>query len=325
LMTGRLADRGVSSVLLHYRRMAWLLVFGLLHAYLLWHGDILVLYAVCGMLVYPCRRLSPGSLVVAGLLLMALPTVASIAADMSWPLASDVSRAEWLSYWQPSASALAAETTAFKSGWLGQEAWRAHYVAEFHLVDMVSADVWHVGGLMLIGMALLKSGVLAGNRTRREYAVLAAVTLPAGFSLVTWGLYQYEAAGWQLPDVVFVVPLWNYWGSLLVAIGYIAVLLMAWKAAVIRGIASRLVAVGRTAFSGYILQTLICTMVFYGDGLGLFATVNRAAQLWLTVAIWVALLVLSPLWLRRFRYGPLEWLWRRLTYGVVMPLERRLP
>src|SRR6185503_3867400 len=153
----------------------------------------------------------------------------------------------------------------------------------------------------------------------------AALGLGCGLPLVAWGLYQYQAANWRLPDSVFVIPLWNYWGSVLVALGYIGLLLTLWKANVLRALFSRLAAVGRTAFSGYILETLICTTIFYGHGLGLFGTVNRLQQLLLTVVIWIVLLILAPLWLRRFRYGPLEWLWRTLTYGHRVPMRRDAP
>ena len=148
---------------------------------------------------------------------------------------------------------------------------------------MLFFELWHVGGLMLLGMALLKSDVLAGRKTRRQYARLAAIGLACGLPLVAWGLYQFQAVDWRLPDSLFIIPLWNYWGSVLVALGYIGLLLMIWKAGVIRGIVLRLASVGRTAFSCYILETLICTTIFYGHGLGLFGTVDRLQQLLLTV------------------------------------------
>ena len=322
LMTGRLENRGVSAGRVHYRRMAWLLVFGLIHAYVLWHGDILVLYAICGMLLYPFRRLSVRTLTTLGIAAMAVGMLSSLAGQLAWPSWSDEVRAEWLAYWQPSVSALAEETAAFKGGWLAQEPWRAGFSAEFHLQDMLFFDLWHVGGLMLLGMALLKSDVLTGRKTLRQYARQAAIDLACGLSLVALGLYQYRAVNWRLPDSVFVIPLWNYWGSVLVALGYIGLLLTLWKAGMFRGIALRLASVGRTAFSGYILETLICTTIFYGHGLGLFGTVDRLQQLLLTVVIWIVLLILAPLWLRRFRYGPLEWLWRTLTYGHRVPMRR---
>ena len=82
-------------------------------------------------------------------------------------------------------------------------------------------------------------------------------------------------------------------------------------------------ALGRTAFSNYILQTLICSAIFYGNGLGLFGAVTRVQQLLIVFAIWIVQLSISPLWLRHFLYGPLEWLWRSLTYWRRMSIRAR--
>ncbi len=320
LMTRRLEERGGSPARLHYRRMSWLLVFGVVHAYLLWHGDILVLYAVCGMLVYPARRLSARALAVLGVILMGLAMASALLAGYSWESFPDEFKAAWQQYWQPSPSDIAEEIAAFKGGWLAQEPVRAGYSSEFHFQDMIAWDLWRVGGLMLLGMALLKADILTGRKSRQQYGQLAAVGLTAGLSLSAWGLSRFHAAGWRLPDAVFFVPQWNYWGSLLAALGYIGLLLTIWKADAMRSLTSRLVAVGRTAFSCYILETVICTTIFYGHGLGLFGDFNRVQQLVLTGGVWAALLILAPAWLRRFRYGPLEWLWRTLTYGHRVPI-----
>ena len=83
-----------------------------------------------------------------------------------------------------------------------------------------------------------------------------------------------------------------------------------------------LAAVGRTAFSNYILQTVICTLIFYGHGFGLFGSVERIGQIAIVLAVWVVQLLLSTWWLRRFRYGPLEWLWRSVTYMQPVPFRK---
>jgi uncharacterized protein len=322
LMTSRVEQRGLPPARLHYRRMFWLLVFGLIHAYLIWHGDILVAYALCGMLVYPARRLSPRTLAILGVVLMSVAMASALTAGFSWPYLPEEVKTEWLSYWQPSPGEVAAETAAFQGGWLEQQPWRASYSAEFHVQDFVVWDLWRISGLMVFGMALLKWDVLTGGRTRRQYATLAAIGLATGIPLAAWGLSRLHAAGWRLPEAVFFAPQWNYWGSLLAAFGYIGLLMAMWKGGVLRGFTARLAAVGRTAFSCYILETLICTAIFYGHGLGLFGTVGRPQQLILTVAVWIVLLLLAPLWLRRFNYGPLEWLWRTLTYGHAPSIRR---
>ena len=322
LMTGRLEHRGISPGRLHYRRMFWLLVFGLVHAYLLWHGDILFFYAICGMIVYPARRLRPRTLVTIGLFMLLVGTSISLISGLAWSSWPEEAKADWQSYWQPTVSDLQAETAAYRGAWLDQERQRAATSFDSHLGDTLSWGIWRAGGLMLLGMALLKAKVVTGGRTRRYYAALATIGLAVGLALAAWGLREFFARRASLQDSLFFVPLWNYWGSILVALGYIGVVLTLWKANVMRGLVRRLTSVGRTAFSCYILETLICTTVFYGHGLGLFGTFDRLQQLMLTVVIWIALLLVAPVWLRRFRYGPLEWVWRTLTYGHRVPLSR---
>lgn len=182
--------------------------------------------------------------------------------------------------------------------------------------------LWRAGGLMLTGMALLKWRVLTGERARPFYTTLAAVGLACGLPLIAWGLVQNNAAGWTL-RVLFLGAQWNYWGSILVSLGWIGLILTVWRSGAARGFVNRLAAVGRMAFTCYILETLICTTVFYGHGLGLFGTVDRVGQMLVVLAVWAVLLAFAPLWLERFRFGPLEWTWRTLTYGRAESMTRR--
>jgi len=102
-----------------------------------------------------------------------------------------------------------------------------------------------------------------------------------------------------------------------VALGYTGLVMLISKSGHFRKWVKAISGVGRTAFSNYIFQTLVCTLIFYGHGLGLYGSVERKFQLLMVVGVWIVQLVLTSLWLSRFRQGPLEWLWRRLTYGRV--------
>jgi uncharacterized protein len=113
---------------------------------------------------------------------------------------------------------------------------------------------------------------------------------------------------------------YNYWGAIVVDVGWIGAIMLAATSQKSAWLITPLAAVGRMAFSNYIMQTLICSAIFYGNGFGLFGGVSRAHQILIVVAIWAIQLVISQWWLRRFRYGPLEWLWRSLTYWRRMPL-----
>jgi uncharacterized protein len=323
LLAGRVAERGGSPAAIHYRRMVWLLVFGLLHAYLLWHGDILVLYAVCGMLVYPARRLRARALLALGLGALAVGSLIALSAGLTmdrWP--SEAVR-DFNDSWKPPADQVAAEIAAFRGGWMSQLPWRAAYSLESHTSDMLFWGIWRAGGLMLVGMALLQWSVLTGARPRAFFARLAAAGFGVGLPLVAWGLSRNHATGWNVRDGFFLAAQWNYWGSILVALGWIGLVLAVWHSGAARGAMARLAAVGRMAFTCYILETLISTAVFYGHGLGLFARVDLTQQMLFTVVVWAVLLTVAPWWLARFRFGPLEWLWRTLTYGHAEPLARR--
>jgi uncharacterized protein len=322
LFTTRAADRGARSAALHYRRMFWLLVFGLMHAYLLWYGDILVLYAVCGMLLYPLRRLGARTLIVVGAVLVGFESIATLVAGASLGAGSPEVVADYREAWSPDPATLASELEAFRGSWLVQLPLRAAYSLEYHAFELWTTDLWRAGGLMLIGMALLKVGVLSGERSRAFYARLALAGLVVGFALTGWGVVRGIAEQWRFEYSYFVGAQWNYWGSVVAAFGWIGLVLAVWKSGALRGAVARLACAGRMAFTCYIVETLICTTLFYGHGFGYFGSIGRLGQVAVTLAVWALLLLLAPWWLARFRFGPLEWVWRTLTYGRVEPLAR---
>jgi uncharacterized protein len=114
----------------------------------------------------------------------------------------------------------------------------------------------------------------------------------------------------------------NYAGSLLVAAGHIGLVMNLVKSGSLAGLMSRFAAVGRMAFTNYLLHSLILTTVFYGYGFNLYSEIPRFGLMGIVVAVIIFQLWLSPLWLARFRFGPAEWLWRSLTYWQLQPMRR---
>ena len=325
IMTTRTAERGGRPAALHYRRMFWLLVFGLLHAYLVWYGDILVLYAVCGAVVYLLRGRRPLTLLVIGLLVLSVESVLMIGGGLSIRGAPPEAIQEFTDFFAPGPAALQEEIAAFQGGWLTQMPQRVQYSWEFHTFELWIWGIWRAGGLMLVGMALFKWGVVTGERSVGFYARLAILGFAIGLPIVAVGVARMQARNWEAIYSFFLSGQFNYWGSIPVSLGWIGLFLVVWKSGVLLGLVSRLVAVGRTAFSGYILTSIICTFIFYGHGLGWFGTVGRPGQLLVTIAVWMTLLIVAPLWLSRYRFGPLEWLWRSLTYGERQAMRRQAP
>jgi uncharacterized protein len=120
----------------------------------------------------------------------------------------------------------------------------------------------------------------------------------------------------------FIGSQFSYWGSLGVSLAWICLLAIASKMPAWRGAVQLLAITGRMAFTNYILESLLCTPIFYGHGLGLFSKVSRVQEVLVMVAVWMVVLVFSRLWMRRFYFGPLEWAWRSLTYREIEPLGR---
>ena len=165
--------------------------------------------------------------------------------------------------------------------------------------------------MMLIGMSFYKLGILSGVLSRKFYTILATATLPVGFLLIIIGMNKNFAAGWTVEYSMFFGWQWNYIGSLFVAVGYMAIVMLLSKV-ISMGLLAK---VGKLAFTNYILMTLICTTLFYGHGFGLFGSVERGQQLIIVAVIWGVVLSFSHFWFKRFYFGPVEWLWRYLTYG----------
>lgn len=319
LFADRIEARGGRPARWHYRRLGWLLVFGLAHAYLLWVGDILVAYAVCGCLVYPFRRRRPRTLLVAGVLALAVASLIALAlgAVLLAPGLPEAVTVEIEKEWAPDPAALEAEVAAYGGGWTAQQPLRMEQAFAIHLGALPFSVIWFCGGLMLLGMALYRWGVLSAARSNRFYASLAAGGLLAGLPLVVFGVWWNFSGGWAWQRSLFFGPLFNAWGCIPVALGYLGLVMLAVRRGVLPGLFARLAAVGRMAFTNYLLQTVLCTTLFYGHGLGLFGTTERYQQLLIVFGVWALQLWLSPRWLRRYRHGPLEWLWRTLTYGWV--------
>ncbi len=323
LMAAGRERTGRSAAAAHYRRMAALIPFGLVHAYCLWHGDILVTYALCGMVAYPFRRLRPALLLPIGVFVLSIASGLFLLAGWSirfWP---PETISEFSAEMAPSSEMIAAELATYRGNWLRQMHHRLPTALMFQTFIFGIWAFWRALGLMLIGMALFKLGVFSAERPTRFYAALFGVGLLIGVPLICYGAYRSFEYGWESPYTFFISSQFNYWASLLVALGWVGAVMFVCRANGRASVAvGPLAAVGRLALSNYLLQTILCTTLFYGHGFGLFGRVERIGQLAIVVAIWALQLVWSPLWLRRFTMGPAEWLWRSLTYGKMSPLRR---
>lgn len=330
LYIGKLEARGRNRALYYYSRIFWLLLFGILHRLLLWEGDILFFYGLCGLLLYPLRRLPTGFLFCLGLLVF----VSALALDWAGQRAIDnLGPAGWYSLapaWAPSPGDIEFEIAIRQSGYLTQLGYRQAlpFYSGDHPLDIVSRFYVLQGlvralGFMLMGMALYSWGVVTGQRSRQMYKRMTIVGLIVGIPLASFGLWQNYQHDWDISYGMFRGMTYNHLATPLLVMAYLSAMAWAQLSQILPRLRRGMEAIGRMAFSNYIAQSLICTTIFYGHGFGLFGELNRPQLLLLVLAIWIFQFYFSQFWLKYFRYGPLEWLWRTLTFGAPAPLIHR--
>ena len=312
LLTAKQTDVGARAWPLYYRRTFWLFLIGLIHAYLIWYGDVLVLYAVVGALIFWLRSLGPGVQLGIGLALLTLAPLIMLVIGALLPPAEMADVAGSLT---PSFQQIQAEVAAYQGTWTQAFAVRVSSALDMQLGSLFGL-FWRTAGLMLIGMAFYKMGLVSGQLPFKAYRRFAIISVGVGLPLSVASAYVGQIVQWNPLVMVFgLAQLLNYLGSLALALTYLCLIMMLYKSDWLGGVKMRLAAVGRMALSNYILQSLLATLFFYGFALGYFSQIERWGQALLVLAMWVLQLTLSPLWMRHFRYGPLEWLWRSLTLG----------
>lgn len=290
------------------RRLLALFAFGLLHLLFVWNGDILAEHAVAGLLLLPLLGAPPRSLGrwAAGLLALSL---ALLFAPLPLP---------WLDpAWTEREIASAAR--AYGAGSYAEV--RAYSLRELAaLLPMRLAFFPQTLALLLLGVLAWRRGWLRDPRAHRAtLARLAAVGLIAG-ALLT-GIDREDSSGWSAEAYLLIVVAAGF-APLVLATGYGAAALLALEASAVRRALAPLAPLGRMAFTNYIAQSILFGLLFYGYGLGWFNRMGIAPAVALGVAVYALQAAASAAWLRRWRFGPLEWLWRTLTYGRMQPMAR---
>lgn len=179
-----------------------------------------------------------------------------------------------------------------------------------------------IGGIMLIGMALFKTGVLTGDRSRGFYRRLAIIGYAVGIPLGILGSSLLVRQEFAIPHRFTVEAVIHALATAGMVSGHLGLIVTLQQSGLLVSLQARLRAVGRMAFTNYLTQTILCTTLFYGYGFGLYGRLDRPALLIVVGLLWIAQLLWSPFWMRRFRYGPAEWLWRSLTYKARQPMRR---
>jgi uncharacterized protein len=307
---------------LWFRRMFWLLVIGLMHAYLIWNGDILVPYALCGILVlWWLRRLSARALLATSFVVLLIGAGLTVGHWLGWGSMSEDERVQELAMMMPSEAQTNEQLAAMFGSYFDVVSYRAPSVVLFQTFFFAMFFLWRCSGMMLLGMALYKWGFLDGRREAGTYAITAAICLPIGLGLAWYGAMELDRIRFAMPERI-LLDLWNYTGAVFASVGYAALLILAVKLGALGWLRRRLAAVGQMALTNYLFQSVVTSIVFLGWGLGFAGRLDYAGQLYFVAVVWIVQLILSPIWLARYRFGPAEWLWRSLTYWKRQPMRR---
>ena len=345
LMTGRAEERGAKYGRIFLRRQFWLLILGALHGYFIWVGDILFMYAAIGMVAYLFRNRTPRTLIIVAVLLLPLTLLLNFGLGLQVQkiqvkaaefaelqqqgdeLSQEQQKilAAWKTqrvYMAPTEAEIQREVDIHKGSYIEIMAYRIPIVKSLQIYNTLLLDLWRVLALMLIGMALMKTGVLAAERAADSYRKMMLSCYGLGLPLTAYSAINLHAHDFDPLYELQVGMMPNYYGSLIVGLGHIGLVMLLIKTGFVQNLLRRFAAVGRMALTNYLMHSVILTTVFYGYGLNLYAEVGRFAQMGFVVAVIVLQLYSSPWWLARYRFGPVEWLWRSLTYWQRQPMKR---
>jgi uncharacterized protein len=341
-------NSGLLPADLYFRRTMWLIVFGVVNAYvLLWSGDILYYYGIVGLLLFVFRNVSPRKLVIAAAVIMVAQ--------------SAVTFAEWYGYREIRSAAeqaqqargdgkvltpaqneaiekLAATNEQFKPS--GEDLnnivsrMRKSYAGAF---GIVAPESWHFEttfffqhglleclGMMLLGMALLKYGVLTGTASRRVYASMLLIGYAIGLPGKLFETNNLVARDFSVAALITSYLTYDL-GRIPMTLGHVGLIGLVYQSGALPALMRAMGCVGQMALTNYLAQSLICMFLFTGAGFAWFGKLERHELYYVVAAIWIAQVIWSPLWLRRFRFGPAEWLWRSLTYWQKQPLRSEVP
>lgn len=340
---------GVTVAELYYRRLLFLVLFGVIDAYLFqWWGDILYLYGIAGMVLYPFRKTAVKWLFVLGIICIGigmlksslwyndsrdtrkayLEAVASEKAGKKLTDKEQQAKTTWMEMesWRPDRERIDSNISKMRSGYTtvfdnllqrnaGSQTWGVYH------------GIWDSLCMMFIGMALLGLGFFSNKLSSSTYfmglLVGYGVGIPIGYFMfmkgevgsIDYGAYldRYRVSHELLYDLKRVF----------LSVGHASLIILLYRSRIVPWLMKALANVGQMAFSNYLIQSLICTLFFYGYGLGYYNKLSFHQLYYVVAAVWIFQLIFSSIWLHYFRFGPFEWLWRSLTYGKKQPMIKR--
>jgi len=326
---------GIEAANIYFRRLTWLLVFGLIHSYLLlWVGEILYNYALMGFLLFSFRKMAPKKLILISALLISIGTlwefsrynddlklVEQVAVAKQYKLkgkeltkelkeASD--KWEKIEY-EKSPEAIKENETNMHKGYFDIVAFLAPINTHSNENDPYRYDVWDVLSMMLLGIALFKLNILSAEKSFTFYGLMALLSYGIGLIINYYEINlilksNFSYMGFSKSYLTY------YLGKTTVAMGHVASIMILCKLPILNWLKQSLAAVGKMALTNYVMHSVFAIFIFTGVGFGMFGKLQRHELLYVVFSIWIFQMIMSPIWLKYYQFGPLEWIWRNLSY-----------
>ncbi|MEA1786150.1 DUF418 domain-containing protein [Arenibacter sp. GZD96] len=344
LLTSRLIDKGagISTADVYYRRIVWLLLFGLVNTWVfLWDGDILYAYGLFGFFLFPFRNLPVKSLLIIAAVLICIGTAWDISdyhknktlkTEAEQALALKESGAELdkkaegaIAEWEKISTKKTLEEiqehiAGMQGNYFEVQQEKAPEIQWMQTWFQYRYGAWDILSFMFLGMAFYKLRILHSEKSVKFYVILALIGYAVGLSVNYYEVNLITSNNFDTLHIYQAKQTYNI-GRLFITLGHIGFFMLFIKSGVLGFLQRGLAAVGRMALSNYLMHSIITSIVFLGFGFGLYGQLERYELYYVVFSIWIFQLIVSPIWLKYFLFGPFEWLWRSLTYGKKQPFK----
>jgi uncharacterized protein len=346
LFTNRTSENtwGSNVTDLFFRRLLWLLFFGVIHSYLLlWDGEILYAYAIAGMFAFSFRHLKPKQLIIWATVFLLIGTArivgdyyqhkqtfetvtaANLKKSKNETLSKEESKSikEWdelVENDNATPEQLKDEIAERNKGYFSIVMHKAHENQVAETTGLYLYNFWDILAMMLLGIAFLKTGILKAAKSTRFYWIMALIGYAIGLCTNYFETNLIISNNFSILSIYKSFNTYHL-GRVATIFGHIAVIALFIKSGWLPFLQKSLAAVGRMAFTNYIMHTIICITIFMGFGFGMYGKLQRYELYYVVFSIWIFQLIVSPIWLKYFRFGPLEWMWRSLTYWEIQPFR----
>ena len=348
MMNKKEAPGQASVAVYYYRRLLWLVFFGLVNAFvILWQGDILFFYGLYGMILFAFRKTAPKWLLVIGLSLVVFAMIQNtwrwsetrekranyleaMAAKKEKKKLTDEQQ-QAITAWQQIAKVNKPDTAQTNEH---MRKMQSDYITivKYFIPQNASGEAWETYfgvfdmlSMMFIGMALFGWGFFNNKCSTSTYVMWMLVGYGIG---IPFGYFLFNQNFASFANRVDFIDRWHTspWAfaefrRLLITVGHASMLMLVFRLKMVPWLMKALSAVGQMAFTNYLMQSIICTFFFYGYGLGYYGKLHFHQIYYVVGAVWIFQLIFSSIWLRYFRFGPFEWVWRSLTYWKKQPMK----